>query len=348
MRSPDWDTLRDVVRRPWARLRRAPTRRLRHSTPRPDDDGAAGAQARGCWREGSHDDAAGELPYAVYTPPGLEPGAPLLVMLHGCRQDPADLAAGTGVNLLADRHGFVVLYPQQVVQHNPRRCWNWFRPGDQTRGSGEPAIISAIVDRIATAVGSDRRRVYVAGMSAGGAMASVLATTYPDRFAAVGVHSGVAFGLATDPRAALAVMRDVDPQPSRPEARAALAVMGDGARPVPTVVVHGSADRTVVAANGERVTRQWMLVNRLASGGSYRAEFDDPDHEDRWPVTDGHDVVVRQWTHRLRVMQEHWHVDGLGHAWSGGSMEGSYTDPRGPSATAAMWNFLARHRLPVT
>lgn len=347
MRPLAWETLRDVVREPWERLRRAPARRLRRSTPRLPDDTAADARSHGRWREGWHDDPAGERPFAVYTPPDLAPDAPLLVLLHGCRQDPADLAAGTGANLLADRRGFAVVYPQQTIQHNSRRCWNWFRPGDQTRGSGEPAIISAIVDRIATAVGSDRRRVYVAGMSAGGAMASVLATTYPDRFAAVGVHSGVAFGLAADPRAALAVMRDVDPQPSRPEARAALAVMGDGARPVPTVVVHGSADRTVVAANGERVTRQWMLVNGLASGGSYRAEFDDPDHEDRWPVTDGHDVVVRQWTHRLRVMQEHWHVDGLGHAWSGGSMEGSYTDPRGPSATAAMWNFLARHRLPV-
>lgn len=345
MRPPRWKTLRQAVRTPWARLRRAPAARLRRAVLRSTDDGAA--EARGRWREGWHDSTAGARPYAVYVPQGLASGAPLLVMLHGCRQDPADLAAGTGVNLLADRQGFAVAYPQQVAQSNPRRCWNWFRPAHQARGSGEPAVISAIVDRIAAAVGSDPRRVYVAGMSAGGAMANVLATTYPDRFAAVGVHSGVAFGLATDPSSALTVMRDVSVEPSRADARAALAVMGRAARLVPTVVIHGSADQTVAVANGERVTRQWMLVNRLASGGRYRPDFDDPDREDRRAVPDGHDVVVRRWTHRLRVVQEHWHVDGLGHAWSGGSTDGSYTDPRGPSATAAMWDFFAHHRLPT-
>lgn len=345
MRSPRWDTLRQAVRDRLTGLRSAPTRRLRRSVLRSSDDSPWGA--RGRWQEAWYDDASGARPYAVYVPPDLASAAPLLVMLHGCRQDPADLAAGTGVNALADRYGFVVVYPQQTVQHNSRRCWNWFRPGDQARGSGEPAVISAIVDRIATATGTDPRRVYVAGMSAGGAMANVLATTYPDRFAAVGVHSGVAFGLATDTGAALAVMRDVEAQPSRADARAALAVMGPDARLVPAVVVHGGADRTVAVANGERVTRQWMLVNRLASEGRYRADFDRPDHEDRRVADEGHGVVIRQWTHRLRVVQEHWHVDGLGHAWSGGSTDGSYTDPRGPSATVAMWKFFERHRLPT-
>lgn len=339
MASIDWHAVRDGLRLA-GRSVRARLERGRRAPP----PGAVPAMGDGTWREEHHRGPLGELPYAVYTPPGVRPGSPLVVVLHGCTQDPLDIATGTGMNRLADREGFVVAYPQQVREHNARRCWNWFRPEDQRRDAGEPAVLAAITDDVATAAAVDRDRVYVAGMSAGGAMATVMAATHPDVYAAVGVHSGLAYGAASDARSAFAAMQAADGTAPVDEAHAAVTAMGDRARIVPAIVVHGAADDTVDPTNGERVVRQWLLTDQLVSSGHWSGHFDAPDNL-RTVTSDGRrSAVVAQWRRRRDIVAEYWHVDGLGHAWSGGSPDGTYTDPKGPDAALAMWRFFRRHR----
>ena len=193
-------------------------------------------------------------------------------MLHGCTQDAASFAAATRMNEAADRHGFVVVYPQQERGENPQACWNWFSPDHQARGAGEPASIAAVVRELVgttSAVAIDARRVFVAGMSAGGAMAAILGATYPDLFAAVAVHSGLAYGSATGVGAAFSAMARGAGDPVA-RGRAAHAAMGDLARPVPSIVVHGTADATVAPINGDQVLEQSMAANRLAAPGVVR------------------------------------------------------------------------------
>lgn len=338
MASIGWRVVRDGLRRAGRSVRDALQRG-------PGSPGPHAGQARGngTWREEHHRGPHGKRPYAVYTPPGVRPGAPLLVLLHGCTQDPLDMAVGTGMNRLADREGFVIAYPQQVRRHNARCCWNWFRPEDQRRDGGEPAELAAITDDVATAAAVDRDRVYVAGMSAGGAMATVLAATHPDVYAAVGVHSGMAYAAASDARSAFAAMRSADGGAPVDEAHAAVTAMGEHARIVPAIVVHGAADDTVDPTNGERIVRQWLLIDQLVSSGHWSSHFDAPD-DLRTVKADGRrSAVVARWRRRRDVIAEYWHVDGLGHAWSGGVPGGSYTDPRGPDAALAMWRFFRRH-----
>ena len=294
----------------------------------------------------------------MYTPPGLDPRrpAPLWVMLHGCGQDAADIAAGTRLDALAERERFVVVYPEQSTEHNPRGCWNWFRPRDQTRGSGEPAIIAGITQEVlagrTTAFAAapvtpvlDRDRVYVTGVSAGAAMAGVLGASYPDLFAAVGMHSGSQYAAARNGTAALLAMATGGPDPDR-QGRLAHAAMGHRSRVVPVVVVQGDRDRTVRARNGEHAVRQWLATNRLASGRVSGWDYAQPDTERLEDRPGALPATLRTWTDAAgRPMVEYWLVAGLGHAWSGGAPDGSYTDPRGPDATEVMYGFLSQHRL---
>jgi len=272
--------------------------------------------------------APARLPATVYVPPRLPAGAaPLVCMLHGCTQDAASFAAATRMNAAADRHGFVVVYPEQPRQANQRGCWNWFEPGHQARGRGEPAAIVAVVQGVVEARAIDAERVFVAGLSAGGAMAAVLAAAYPDVFAAVAVHSGLASGAARGVGEAFAAMA------KGAREHAAVPPAARPARPVPTFVIHGSADETVVPRNGEQVLRQSMAAG----------DFDPahPTHTDRGRAAGGLDYVRAQWcTPDGALVYEALTVDGLGHAWSGGAPGGSFTDPRGPDATAAIWRFF--------
>ena len=266
-------------------------------------------------------------------------------MLHGCTQDAASFAAATRMNEAADRHGFIAVYPQQERGENAQGCWNWFEPRHQARGAGEPASIAAVVRELigtTSALTVDPRRVFVAGLSAGGAMAAILAATYPDLFAAVAVHSGLAYGSAD--RRAGRLQGDGARRP-RPGAcgRAAHAAMGDLARPVPSLVIHGSADRTVAPVNGEQVLAQSMAANRLAAPERCDADLARPDATARGQVPGGHAYEHARWTDRRgALMHERLMVDGMGHAWSGGAPGGSYTDPRGPDATEAIWRFFAQ------
>lgn len=282
----------------------------------------------------------------VHVPRGLDAAqpAPLVCMLHGCTQDPAAFAAATMMNHEADRHGFVVVYPGQDRRRNQQRCWNWFLPEHQQRDTGEPAAIATIIgDLIDTQSHGkvDPRRVFVAGLSAGGAMAVILGACYPDLFAAVAVHSGLAYRSATGVGAAFDAMArgrgSADAQ-----GHAAHAAMGDRARPVPSLVIHGSADRTVAPANAIGVLSQSMTANHLAAPETCDHDPEHPTSSWYDQADGGHPYTRSQWLDaRGALTHELLMIDGLGHAWSGGAAGGSYTDPRGPSASEAIWAFFA-------
>lgn len=253
---------------------------------------------------------AGERDYKLYVPSC--DGAPrgLVLMLHGCKQDPDDFAAGTGMNQAAEAEGLLVAYPRQASAHNLASCWNWFRPGDQRRDAGEPAILAGLTRALVAEFGLDPEHVFVAGLSAGGAMAAVLAETYPDLYAAAGIHSGLPTGAANDVVSAFAVMRgEPGLAAGSPTAAGRL------------IVFHGEADQVVHPANAERIIAgragtPTASQGRSAGGRTYRR------------LADGDTEV--------------WIVEGAGHAWAGGRPEGSYADPAGPDASAEMVRFFLR------
>jgi poly(hydroxyalkanoate) depolymerase family esterase len=283
----------------------------------------------------------------VHVPAGVEPGVavPLVCVLHGCTQDPHSFAAATRITDAADRYGFVAVYPRQSREDNVLRCWNWFLPEHQARGAGEPAYIAGIVSELIATRSSltiDSRRIFTAGFSAGGAMAAILAATYPDLFAAVAVHSGLAYGCASDLRAAFRAMANGSSDPEA-RGRAAHAAMGDFARPVPTIVIHGSNDRRVAPVNALQLLQQSMTCNRLAAPERCDLDIARPATTWRDRVNGGHAYTRSQWTDRRgALLHELLMVDGLGHAWSGGVPGGSHTDPLGPDATDAIWCFFAQ------
>lgn len=273
---------------------------------------AAGAVTRGSVSVGR-----AALAYRLYVPTGVGRGAPLLVMLHGGTQDADGFATATGMDEAAERAGVVVVYPEQSRAANAMGYWNWFRPGDQDREAGEPALIAAVTRAVAAQHGTDAARVAVAGFSAGAAMAAVMAAAYPDLFCGAGVHSGLPYRAAHDVGSAFAAM-------STPPVAVA-----DGG-PVPLIVVHGDADRTVAVGNGAAVVRS-------ALAGAGRVE-----HERTPGRVDG----GRSWTRERwcepggRALAESWTVRGLGHAWSGGRSGAAYADPTGPDAADAMLAFF--------
>jgi poly(hydroxyalkanoate) depolymerase family esterase len=276
-----------------------------------------------------YSNAAGERSYKLYVPGGDRTApVPLVVMLHGCTQDADDFAAGTRMNLLAEHLGFVVAYPIQPQASNTSKCWNWFKPGDQRRDHGEPSLIAGLTREIMALENIDPNRVYVAGLSAGGAMAAVMGETYPDLYAAIGVHSGLPTGYAHDLPSALATMRGGKLNShamhmGRPGS-------GEIHEPkCPRIVFHGDADATVHPSNASELMRGFFAGETISN----RAVADTPKRRH----------TVQRMKSRGGVEGELWTVAGMPHAWSGGSAKGSYTDPSGPDASAEMVRFFLAH-----
>ena len=295
---------------------------------------------------GDYTRKADRLRYKLYIPPQGEHATPhralpLVVMLHGCKQDPDDFAAGTDMNERAREQGFFVLYPAQGAGANPSRCWNWFMRNHQQRDSGEPALIAGATRALIAEHNIDPRRVYVAGLSAGGAMAAIVAQRYPDIFAAAGVHSGLAPGVAANVMEGLAAMKNgrahKKPMFTTGTNAQSAESPASGGGTVPVIVFHGDQDRTVNSRNGEEVIAS--VLNASSTDTTVRVE--QSEHS-----TNEHRRGYTRTTHqddRGHTFAEHWVVHGAGHAWSGGNAEGSYTDAQGPDATGEMLRFFFEH-----
>jgi len=284
----------------------------RHTPPRETAATPQGAQ----FLARSFSNAAGSRNYKLYVPASYRGRpVPLVVMLHGCTQTPDDFAIGTRMNEIAEQEGFLVAYPAQAASANMQKCWNWFEVAHQRRDAGEPAVIAGITREIMRDWAVDPRRVYVAGLSAGGALAAIMGQTYPDIFAAVGVHSGLACGAARDMPSAFAAMRGGSAGGSTP------------GHSVPVIAFHGDSDKTVHPRNGEEVVAQ------AARTGSTRTEGGTSAGGRRYRRT----VHI---SHDGKTAAEYWVVQGAGHAWGGGSAAGTYTDPAGPDASREMIRFF--------
>ena len=342
--------VREISDRPPTRVSGVPTRPLDGSRA-PGVDRSA--QRSGSFAAHRHSGRFGERTYKLFVPSGTAEGRlPLIVMLHGCSQSPDDFAAGTRMNEVAQERGFLVLYPAQAPRSNHSKCWNWFAPADQHRDSGEPGLLVEMTREVVASHGADPRRVYVAGLSAGAAMADILGREYPDLFAAVGVHSGLPQGAAHDVASAFTAMHHGAGAAAMPAARATRRPRRGVApdvgtapadRATPTIVFHGDADATVHPSNGERVVgatlqaavgaplaAQKTTVKSAAAGRAYTRTV----HRRARAAPTEPSVV------------EHWVIHGAGHAWSGGSAKGSFADASGPDASREMVRFFEEHPLP--
>jgi poly(hydroxyalkanoate) depolymerase family esterase len=275
-------------------------------------------------------------PLLVVTPPSQPaPRVPLIVMLHGCKQDAPDFARGTAMNELAAKTPCMVLYPEQLAKDNQMRCWNWFDSAHQGRHAGEPALLAALTRHVLALYPVDPTRVYIAGLSAGGAMAAIVAAHYPDLFAAVGIHSGLPPGAAHDVMSAFSAMR----QGGRSRMPGDPAALKDV---MPTIVFHGDDDRTVHPENGDQIVLA-ALASLKASGVVLQRSI----VPQEMPATSGesrHTLRTVYSAEDRRSFVEYWSVEAGPHAWSGGSATGSFTDPNGPNASAAMLAFFLQHR----
>lgn len=300
------------------------------------------AALAGRFLDGVVSHAAGTRTYKLYVPSGyVGQAVPLVVLLHGCTQDATDFAAGTRLNEFSEEQTILVVYPEQARSANPSGCWNWFEPAHQERERGEPALIAGITRQIMRDYHVQPRRVYLAGLSAGGAMAVVMGIAYPDLYAAIGLHSGVAYRAAHDLRSALTAMR---------RGRGASTVPWQGtlgsvppiARVAPLILFHGDRDRTVHPSNATQIVTQWTGLEAAWRDGSGREAL---------AVTVDHDQVPGGYAFTRSVygrpdgpsVVEQWMIHGAGHAWSGGSADGSFTDPKGPDASREMLRFFHEH-----
>lgn len=317
---------------PHAKRRSAPDRRgVAPCAPLPTPDSLP---ERARFVAGTYSNSAGSRAYKLYIPSrGQGHPLPLVVMLHGCTQSPDDFAAGTRMNIVAEQQPCLVVYPAQHRQANPAKCWNWFRPTDQQRDRGEPSIIAGITRQIMRDYPVDPRRVYVAGLSAGAAAAAVMGAAYPDLYAAIGVHSGLASGAAVDLPSALTAMRHGGSAGSGEPAD--MSAIPPDAPFVPTIVFHGDRDITVHPSNGGHI------IERSVRNTSTQKQV----HRGRVPGGHAYTRTIHRDANG-RIIFEHWDIHGAGHAWSGGSPNGSYTDPRGPDATKEMLRFFLEHALP--
>lgn len=290
----------------------------------------------------SYTNEAGTRSYKVYIPSGYQgQPLPLVVMLHGCTQSPDDFAASTRMNELAETHTFLVAYPAQTFKANFGKCWNWFKAAEQMRDQGEPGLIAGITREVIATYNLDARRIYIAGISAGGAMAMVMGMTYPDLYAATGIHSGVPYGVAQNIPTGLAVIKLGGSAPTDRLTNAP----GDQARVrvVPTIVFHGDDDSMVNPNNGDAIIAQWMQLR--AERENRRPAPPVTTFEGQVPGGHSYTRQVYQEAGEPSIMEQ-WLVHGAGHAWSGGNPNIAWTDGLGPDASQEMLRFFFEHPHP--
>jgi poly(hydroxyalkanoate) depolymerase family esterase len=296
-------------------------------------------RAAGQFIDGSYSNRAGTRHYKLYIPASyVGQPVPLIGMLHGCTQPATDLAAGTRMNLLAEEHTFLVVYPQQSSHANRATCWTWWRESDQQRGAGEPSLIAGITQEIMARYRVDPRRVYLAGVSAGGALAAIMGATYPDLYAAIGVHSGIAYGAARSVLSGMAAMRRGREGRVLPAARRHNRATVP-ARFVPLILFQGDRDTVVHRSNGDWVIDQWLDAYKSLTGAT-RVEV----REQSGAVPGGrtYSQTLYQASGGYSLMEQ-WTIHGADHGWSGGSPQESWTDPHGPDASREMVRFFLGH-----
>ena len=312
--------------------------------------GRSRPSVRAGWLPGHHPPSLGAkafrrpCDYFLYVPGKISwrDRVPLLVMLHGCHQDARSFANGTRMNALADEQRFIVLYPQQSVHANPLRCWNWFQPRI-AGGAGEAATIAALVRHVARRYPIDRSRIYVAGMSAGGAMTAILATCYGALFAACGIVSGLMYRAAESALGAVQAMRTGSGESPGSTAAEAASRVSRTLRLVPTLVMHGAGDKVVHPRNAELTVAQFRRFAELLGV---------PPRPLRGPLEqlvtgNGRSYRQSDYVRSEQVMLRSIVVDGLGHAWSGGDERELFNDPLAPDASRLLWDFLSQFRRPV-
>ena len=284
----------------------------------------------GQWIEQTYSNAYGSRPYKLYLPRGYTgESVPLLVMLHGCTQSSLDFASGTRMNELADKHMFLVAYPEQVTSANSSKCWKWFQPSDQHRDKGEPSLIAGITRHIISKYNIDGRFVCIAGLSSGGAMAAIMAATYPDLYASVAVHSVLPFGAAHDLPSAFKVMKQGASRYNRSIAET-----------IPLIIFHGDADTTVAPINAHQLANQWLESSQ--QGSATKLKRDSRSIEGHIPGGHSYIRTIYPDIHGQAIVEK-WIVHQAGHAWAGGSSNGSYTDARGPDASEEIFRFVTEH-----
>lgn len=324
----------------------------------------AHAARAGSWaqKDGSVTNAAGTRNYKLWIPDryNKRTAVPLVLMLHGCLQTPDDFAAGARMNEVADAHNFLVAYAEQPASANPYKCWNWFDPAHQTRGAGEPSLLAAIVGDVRATHKVDPDRIYAVGVSAGGAMVSILGAAYPELFNGLGISAGIEYKAATDVLGALAAQKNGGPDPNGQGTQAYQAIIGAMTatttpgkttrraspvvrlRPVHVIVFHGTLDAVVSPVNGDQVIAQWAQTNDLLDDARDNNSMDDAaDSTTNGSVPNGHNFTRHVYKDTAgKSLLEKWIVHDMKHAWPGGSTAGSYTDPKAPHASAEMWRFF--------
>jgi len=299
------------------------------------------------WVTGSARAAGGSRDYKLWVPPGLvnEKPAPLLMLLHGCTHGAEEMAEISGMNEVANRNHFLVVYPEQSRLANLLKCWNWFDPKHQSRDAGEPSILAEIVRQVCSLYGVDSERVYIAGVSAGGAMAVIAAATYPDLFSALAVAAGAEFQAAQGVSEGLVVMKQGGPDPVQ-QGRAAFAAMKPGLarksrKRLPVIVFHGTEDASVNPVNANQIIAQWGETNACLASAAGETGFSISEKIVGEIVPKGYAYDRHIYAdQRGHLLMEKWIVKGLGHAWSGTAKEHKYCDPKGPNASEEIWRFF--------
>ena len=302
---------------------------------------------QGAWIGGSARAAGGSRHYKLWLPSTVrtEQPSPLLVLLHGCTHDAEAMAEISGMNAVAEANRFLVVYPEQSMLANLLKCWNWFDPKHQERDSGEPSIVAGIVEQVCSARNVDRDRIYVAGVSAGGAMAVIMGATYPDIFSGIAVCAGAEFKAATGITGGFAVMKEGGPDPVA-QGQAAFEAMRPGlARKarnrMPVIVFHGTADTRVHPINADQITTQWSTTNARLAAHPQDAGFTVSEKIEDRQVPGGHAYRKHVYVDDSGILvMEKWIVHGMGHAWSGCPKPHKYGDTKGPKASDELWRFF--------